>query len=188
MAKCPVCDSRKGKRQCTVANGLVCSQCCGTIRKEDLCLNCSYYQKPKRKYNEVPSFTTGQMETSPDLTDYSNTIEGALCTYDNNNNKSLNDAGAIKILELLIDKYHFKDTEINCEDPFLLAGFNFVDVAIGEDLAGIDELELVKVLSILYFVAKRRTKIGKEYMNVIHTYVGSRIGPGIRVLNNIITL
>lgn len=183
MAKCPVCDSRKGKRQCAVANGLVCSQCCGTIRKEDVCLNCSYYQKPKRKYNEVPSFTIGQMHASLDLTDYSNAIEGALCAYDSENNKSLNDAGAIKILELLIDKYYFKDAEPNCEDPFLLAGFNFVDVVIRKDLADIDELELVKVLNILYFVAKRRTKTGKEYMNVIHTYVGPRIGPGARVLN-----
>lgn len=183
MAKCPICNSRKGKRQCVIANGLVCSLCCGTIRKEDHCLNCSYYQKPKRKYNEVPSFTVNQMHDSVRLTDYSNTIEGAFCTYDIENNKTLNDADVIKILELLIDKYHFKDTEMNCDNPFLLAGFNFVDAVIRENLADIDELELVKVLCILYFVAKRRTKTGKEYMNVIHKFVGQRIGSGIRILD-----
>ncbi len=183
MAKCPVCDSRKGKRQCKISTGLVCSQCCGTIRKEEHCLDCSYYQKPKRKYNEVPSFTTSQMHGSPDLTDYSNAIEGALCTYDSKNNKNLNDDGAIKILELLIDKYHFKDTEINCEDAFLLAGFNLVDKVIRKDLAAIDKLELVKVLSIIYFVAKRRTKTGREYMNVIDTHVGPSIGSRINLLN-----
>lgn len=183
MAKCPVCNSRKGKRQCVIANGLVCSQCCGTTRKEDLCLDCSYYQKPKRKYNEVPSFTTSQMHDSIELTECSNTIEGAFCTYDIENNKTLNDADVIKILELLIDKYHFKDAEINCDNPFLLAGFDFVDAVIREDLTDIDELVLVKVLSILCFVAKRRTKTGKEYMNVIHTYVGPRISSGVRVLS-----
>jgi len=99
------------------------------------------------------------------------------------NNKTLNDADVIKILELLIDKYHFKDAEINCDSPFLLAGLDFVDTVIREDLTGIDELVLVKVLSILYFVAKRRTKTGREYMNVIHTYVGPRIDSGVHVLS-----
>jgi len=172
MAKCPVCDSRKGKRQCVIADGLVCSLCCGTIRKEDLCLDCSYYQKPKRKYNEVPSFTTNQIHESDVLTGYSNAIEGALCAYDVENNKTLNDADAIRILELLIDKYHFQDNEISCDSPFLSAGVDFVDTVIGKDLAGIDELVLVKVLSILHAVVKRLTKTGKEYMNIIHSYTG----------------
>ena len=172
MAKCPVCNSRKGKRQCVIANGLVCSQCCGTIRKEDLCLDCSYYQKPKRKYNEVPSFTTNQIHDSVELTGYSNAIEGAFCAYDIENNKSLKDADTIRILELLIDKYHFKDTETNCDSPFLSAGFNFVDAVICKDLAGFDDMVLVKVLSILHAVVKRLTKTGKEYMNIIHSYAG----------------
>ncbi len=175
MAKCPVCDSRKGKRQCVVANGLVCSLCCGTIRKEDSCLNCSYYQKPKRKYNEVPSFTTNQIHESAELMGYSDAIEGAFYAYDIENNKTLKDADASKILELLIDKYHFKDAEINCDNPFLLAGFNFVDAAIGKDLADIDELVLVKVLSILNVVVKKLSKTGKEYMNVIHQYLGEKL-------------
>lgn len=183
MAKCPICASRKGKRQCLIADGLVCSLCCGTIRKEESCSTCQYYQKPKRKYNEVPSFTIDQMHGNAQLTDYSNVIESALCTYDVENNKSLTDANAIKILELLIDKYYFKDTEINCDNPFLLAGFDFVEAVIREDLAGIEELVLVKVLCILYFVAQRRTKTGKEYMNVIHKFVGQRIGSGMRILN-----
>lgn len=185
MAKCPVCDSRKGKRQCAISNGLVCSLCCGTIRKEELCLNCSYYQKPKRKYNEVPSFTASQMEAHDELNDYSNAIEGALCAYDFKNSNSLKDADAIKILEMLIDKYYFKDAQINVDNTFLLAGFNFVDAVIGEDLAGIDELVLVKILGVIYFVAKRRTKFGREYMTVIHQYVGQRIGSGIRVMGQL---
>jgi hypothetical protein len=185
MAKCPVCDSRKGKRQCAIANGLVCSLCCGTIRKEDLCLNCSYYQKPKRKYNEVPSFTASQMEASDDLAECSNAIEGALCAYDIENSQRLKDADAIKILELLIDKYYFKDTQVSCDDPFLLEGFNFVDAVIGKDLVNTHELVLVKLLGVIYFVAKRRTKSGREYMNVIHQYVGHRIAPGIRALDTL---
>jgi hypothetical protein len=177
MAKCPVCDSRKGKRQCVVVNGLVCSLCCGTIRKEDLCLNCSYYQKPKRKYNEVPSFTTNQVHESEQLTGYSNAIEGAFCAYDVENNRTLKDADAITILELLMDKYHFKDAEISCDNSLLLAGFDFVDAVIGKDLAAIDELELVKLLSVLHVVVKKLTKTGKEYMTIIHSYAGPKTDP-----------
>ncbi|MDD1613156.1 MAG: hypothetical protein LUQ56_01155 [Methylococcaceae bacterium] len=51
-----------------------------------------------------------------------------------------------------------------------------------EDLVDIDELVLVKILAVICFVAKRRTTTGREYMNVIHQYVGQRIGSGIRVL------
>ncbi|MFI3197753.1 MAG: hypothetical protein QX196_05450 [Methylococcaceae bacterium] len=185
MAKCPVCDSRKGKRQCAISNGLVCSVCCGTIRKEELCLTCSYYQKPKRKYNEVPSYTASQMAAHDQLNDYSNAIEGALCAYDIENNKSLTDADAIRIIEMLMDKYYFKGVQINADNPFLLAGFNFVDAVIGEDLADIDELVLVKILGVIYFVAKRRTKVGREYMTIIHQYVGQRIGSGIRVMSRL---
>ncbi|MGZ8184669.1 MAG: hypothetical protein ACXWT1_22235, partial [Methylobacter sp.] len=84
----------------------------------------------------------------------------------------LKDADAIKILELLMDKYHFKDAGINCDSPLLSAGFSFVDAVICKDLTGIDELVLVKVLSILHAVVKRLTKTGKEYMNIIHSYAG----------------
>ncbi|MDD1613155.1 MAG: hypothetical protein LUP98_00670 [Methylococcaceae bacterium] len=50
------------------------------------------------------------MNDSDQLIDYSNAIEGALCAYDVENNKSLKDVDAIKILEMLIDKYYFKDS------------------------------------------------------------------------------
>ncbi|MDD1624863.1 MAG: hypothetical protein LUQ56_01160 [Methylococcaceae bacterium] len=58
----------------------------------------------------MPSFTSSQMNDSDQLIDYSNAIEGALCAYDVENNKSLKDVDAIKILEMLIDKYYFKDS------------------------------------------------------------------------------
>jgi hypothetical protein len=184
MAKCPVCNSRKGKRQCVIMNALVCSLCCGTIRKEEACSGCSYYQKPKRKYNEVPAFTTNQVHESEQLTGYSNALEGAFCTYDVENNRTLKDADVAQILELLLDKYHFKDAEINADSPFLLAGFNFVDTVIGKDLAGIEEQELVKLLSVLHFVVKKLSKTGKEYMNVIHQYVGHKTDSEVPASDN----
>jgi len=163
---------------------MICSLCCGASRSEDACMDCSYYQKPKRKYNEVPKFTTTQMENDTQLSDYSNVIEGALCSYDMELKNKLQDGDAIKILELLLDKYHFSDTKIETNNPVLISGFKYLDKAIEKDLSKIDRETLVKVLAVIRFVANRRTKIGREYMSIIHQYVGQRIDTGVRVLPN----
>ena len=185
MAKCTLCNSRKGKRKCLVSDSMICSLCCGTSRSEDACMGCSYYQKPERKYNEVPKFTTMQMDKDTQLADCSNVIEGALCSYDIELENKLQDRDAIKILELLLDKYHFSDGKIENEDPLLLSGFNCVEKAIIKDLAKIDKEILVKILGVVRFVANRRTKLGREYMTIIHQYVGQRLDTGVRVLPNL---
>jgi len=186
MAKCSICNSRKGKRKCLISGTMICSLCCGTSRSEDACMECAYYQKPKRKYNEVPKFTTIQMENDTQLSDYSNVIEGALCSYDIELENKLQDGDAIKILELLLDKYHFSDTKMETNDPMLISGFQYVDEAIEKDMPQIDPETLVKVLGVIRFVANRRTKIGREYMSIIHQYVGQRINTGVRVLPNLL--
>jgi len=43
MAKCPICESKKGKRNCSKENSMICSKCCASIRNEDECFNCSYF-------------------------------------------------------------------------------------------------------------------------------------------------
>ena len=62
MAKCPVCNSRKGKRKCLIADSSICSLCCGNTRTAETCANCVFYQKPRRKYSEVPAYTVSEMD------------------------------------------------------------------------------------------------------------------------------
>ena len=182
MAKCSICNSRKGKRKCLIADGLVCSLCCGNTRTEEACSECVFYQKPKKKYNEVPAYSVSEMDGNMELESYGNSIEGALCAYDIENEGKLNDSEAIRIIELLIDKYHFQDQEIEQEHQTVVNGVNYVDKSIREDLKDVENEKIVKVLGVIRFVAKRRTKTGREYMNVIHQYVGQRVGSGIRIL------
>lgn len=182
MAKCSICNSRKGKRKCLIADGLICSLCCGNTRTEEACSECVFYQKPKKKYNEVPAYSLSEMDGNMELESYGNSIEGALCAYDIENEGKLNDSDAIRIIELLIDKYHFQDQEIEQEHQTIVNGFNYVDKSIREDLKDVENEKIVKVLGVIRFVAKRRTKTGREYMNVIHQYVGQRVGSGIRIL------
>lgn len=182
MAKCPICNSRKGKRKCLIADGLICSLCCGNTRTEEACSECVFYQKPKKKYNEVPAYSVFEMDGNMELESYGNSIEGALCAYDIENEGKLNDSDAIRIIELLIDKYHFQDQEVEQEHQTILNGFNYVDKSIREDLKDVENEKIVKILGVIRFVAKRRTKTGREYMNVIHQYVGQRVGSGMRIL------
>lgn len=182
MAKCPICSSRKGKRKCLIVDGLICSLCCGNTRTEETCSECAFFQKPKRRYSEVPAYSVSEMDGNMELEAYGNSIEGALCAYDIENERKLSDSDAIRIVELLIDKYHFRDETMDQEHQMVLNGVKYVDKSIGEDLKDVADEEIVKVLGVIRFVAKRRTKTGREYMTVIHQYVGQRIGSGIRVL------
>ncbi len=185
MAKCSLCNSRKGKRKCLTSDTMICSLCCGESRNNNMCAGCSYYQKPKRKYNELPKFTTIQMEKDTKLADYANVIEGALCSYDIELENELKDKDAIKILELLLDKYHFLDQKTEIDDQLQISGFDYVEKAITKDLPNIEKEILVKTLGVIRFVAIRRTKFGREYITIIHQYVGQRLDTGIRVLKDL---
>lgn len=185
MANCPVCNTRKGKRQCLIFDKLICSQCCGEIRKEETCTGCIFYQAPKRDYRKTPAFSTKDMEFDVELIGISNSIEAALCAFDQHHNKAIRDEIAIGIFEKLLDKYYFKDKKSVSENQLLLEGLQYIDQVIINDLNDVDNDTLVKILGVLYYVSKRRTKYGREYLDFIHQYVGSRIGPGIRMMGGL---
>ena len=183
MAKCPICNSRKGKRKCLISGGFICSLCCGNIRKAETCLGCAFYQKPKRKYSEVPAYSVSDMDGNIELESYGNAIEGALCSYDIKSGSNLKDSDAIRMIELLIDMYHFKDNKVEADSQIIANGLIFLDDVIREDLKDVDNEIIVRILGVIRFVAKRRTNTGREYMKIIHQYVGQRISSGVRVLH-----
>jgi hypothetical protein len=49
------------------------------------------------------------MSDETTLQDYADVIESAICQFDGEQNENLNDNIAFKLVELLLDKYHFKD-------------------------------------------------------------------------------
>jgi len=184
MAKCPICDSRKGKRKCLIIEGLICSLCCGGTRKEEACSGCRFYQKPKRKYNEVPAYSVSEMDGNMELEIYGNSVEGALCAYDIELGNILNDSDAIRIIEILMDIHHFGDQQIDADSQIIANGVHFVELSIREDLADVSNEVIIKILGVIRFVARRRTNTGREYMKIIHQYVGQRVGSGVRLLRH----
>jgi hypothetical protein len=190
MAKCLMCNSRKGQRKCLREDGMVCSQCCGETRQAEQCGECAYYRDniPVRRYVDVPRFSTQTMDSDMQLQSYGYTIEASLCQLDYSRNMSLKDATALKILEMLLDKFHFHDPDTTCDDSLVCEGFDAVVNSISADLSDVSEEIIVKILGVIYYIARRRSRGGREYFNVIQQYVGMRVAPGVRVLpNQIIT-
>ncbi|NQU63072.1 MAG: hypothetical protein HQ517_02145 [SAR324 cluster bacterium] len=147
-------------------------------------MECRYYQKPQRKYNDVPAYRVSDMEENFQLEVFSNVIEGALCTYDEENKSRLVDRDAIKIVEMLMDRYHFGDQQVNCDNEVILKGFHYVENAIKKDLPDVDTEILDKILGVIRFVARQRTKFGKEYMDIFHKHVGLRVDTGLRLMRH----
>lgn len=184
MSKCPICGSRKGKRKCLINDSPVCTLCCGETRKEETCRGCSFYKEPSlnRKYNEVPAYSTKQMEDSDELQEYANAIEGAICAFDQETDQKMNDTVPIRVIELLLDKYHFHDERVIFDTDLVESAFHYVKNAIENDLSKVPTDKLVKLLGVIHFVAKRRSKGRREYLEIINEYVGSRVAPGARVI------
>jgi len=186
LAKCILCNSRKGKRKCIRENGPVCSLCCGETRKAGVCQGCEFFRPtgPRRNYADIPRFTTQQMDDDFDLQSYANTVEATLCLWDSNHGGALPDDSAIKVIEMLLDKYYYNDSEVANADQVLLEGLHMVLQSMAEDHPGAPGETIVKILGAIRFVARRRTRGGREYFDIIHKYAGLRGGPGIRILPN----
>lgn len=184
MAKCPVCNSRKGKRKCQITeDNFICSLCCGTQREADKCLGCSFYQPPRRKYDSLPAHHLSEMSGNPILEERANSIEGAIVAYDITIDNKLQDDDVIAVLEQLLNLYHFGDASFNATSEVVNNGAIVLKQAIEEDMPDINNDDLVKILGTVRASAKRRSKYGRDYLAFIGQYVGSRVGSGMRILN-----
>jgi len=181
MAKCPICNSRKGKRFCQVSDTFICSLCCAEKRSPIICTVCEHYREPKQpnKYTDFPMFTIQQMDANLELQGYSNIIESTFCTFDFSVDRGLTDHILLKILELLLDKYYFKENILSINDEWVDKGFSLVTRAIREELADVPDEVITKIIGSIYFVARRRSKGNREYLDFIHQYVGIKVVEGL---------
>jgi len=136
MAKCLICNSRKGKRKCMAENSLVCSLCCGQSRTPEKCTGCSFYKDVSlnKNYRKVPFYGTERMSDSMELQDVANVIESILCKFDIEGGDEFKDKTALQFIELAIDKYHFKETELAMSDSTLNSQFQSMLQIIEQDL------------------------------------------------------
>jgi hypothetical protein len=184
MAKCSICNSRKGKRKCIVQDNYVCSICCGDTRSFDKCKGCSFYKDTTqvRNYKTVPYYPLSQMADTFELQDHANVIESAICQFDHERNGTLNDDTISRIVELLLNRYYFKDEELTFSGKLEENGLALINEAIREELSALSREELVKLLGAVYRSISRHNVGGRQYLDFIHEHVGLRIGKGIRLI------
>ena len=179
MSKCPVCGSRKGKRQCQAHDGLVCSFCCGTSREPTACCGCAFYKAPQRRYGDLPRYSTQEMEDSTELQEISFPVEAGVCLLDRERQFALQDTQAIAIFELLLDLYAFGDSRetVALRIAALDCG-SLVDL-VERELRTYDRAIAAKVIAAVRFLACRRADGGRHHLDVLHHYCGAYVGPGV---------
>jgi hypothetical protein len=104
-------------------------------------------------------------------------IELSLCRIWANDRQHVDDRTAARLVELMIDRYHFNDEKPRADTSVLEEGFLFFSQNIGEKLAYIHPEQLVKVLAAVYRSIQRRTIGGSSYLQFVSQFTG--IGPAM---------
>lgn len=184
MAKCTICNSRKGKRKCKIDETFICSLCCGQSRNPGKCNGCSFYKdaSQNRNYRKVPFYATQIMSNSMDLQCISNVIESTLCAFEFESEDPFTDKTATRLIELYFDKYHFKDSELSFDNSALKVKFDKMLKIFEQEYPDTPEERFLKILASVYRSIQRRTNGGSEYLQFVQKYVGARVESGVRIL------
>ena len=174
MAKCTICNSRKGKRKCPATETFICSMCCGESRESEKCAGCTFFGAVStcRNYRGAPYFSTEEMAASPALHAIAEVIESALCLVWESDGRNVNDRTVARLVELMLDEYHFNDGGRTIADPVLAAGHQMLSRTIRDDLSHVDAEKLVKVLGAVYRSIQRRTVGGSSYLEFVSRFTG----------------
>ncbi len=178
MAKCPLCNSRKGKRKCLATESFVCSLCCGDFRNVEKCAGCSFFKDDKsiRNYSKTPYIPLREMAGNLEMQDAARVIESALCEFALAHRQSVADRQVSRLLELLLDKYFFGDPTFNFQNELEKAGFELVDQAIQDNFEGLGNENVSEIIGAIYRSIKRRTNGNREYLEFItRRHVGMRL-------------
>ena len=172
MAKCTVCDSRKGKRKCRSTGTFICSLCCGETREPEKCEGCSFVSpsSASRNYRSVPYFITEEMANSPELEGIAENIESLLCMVWAADSENVNDRTVARLVERMIDKYHFKDEKQPITELVMASRDPFFSQAVSKELEQVPVETLVKVLAAVYRAIKRRTIGGSSYLEFVSNF------------------
>ena len=173
MAKCTICNSRKGKRKCQATSTFICSRCCGESRSEEQCGGCSFFGGAvRRNYRKLPYYTINEMEASGENELISRSIESTLTMIWNSDRSLVNDRTALRLLEMLLDHYHFGEEPGEVKDQVLAVGYQALLDNIAEEFDQLEPEKLVKVLGAVYRSIQRHSSGGTTYLQFISRFTG----------------
>lgn len=176
MAKCTICNSRKGKRKCQATDTFICSQCCGESRDPKQCEGCSFIagSTTVRNYRKLPHYSVGEMERSPENERIGMVIENSLSLIWNRDKAHVNDRTAQQLVEMLLDRYHFDKRHDAIRDPVLAEGYQRLRLEIDAELEDVSTDQLVKVLGAVYRSIQRRSSGACTYLQFINRFTGGQ--------------
>ncbi len=125
-----------------------------------------------------------EMEADLEKQQWTNAIESILVAFDMEHNRNLKDRDALRMMELILDWLHFGDDEVACEEKIRQEGYEDPVDLLFSDCKDAGRDVFLKCLGAVYYVAKRRSKGRREYLDFIHHYVGPRVAEGVRILPN----
>ncbi len=120
----------------------------------------------------MPYYSTQEMSDSFELGKISDVIETALCRVWAADGKNVNDRTVARLVELMLDKYHFNDEKQQINDPVLAAGYQQISRTIREKLSQVPAEKLVKTLAAVYRSIRRRTIGGSSYLKFVSRFTG----------------
>jgi len=171
MAKCSVCEARKGKRKCLKSGEMICSLCCGQTRTAEACKGCSFFKGPApRNYGKLPYFEVREMSKYTDLQDLSELLEQAIVQVDRKMDGGMEDTLVTALLERLLDKYHFGEEISPSDEREGQAAAMFFEI-IANELEYVSDDKLAKVLGAIRRSVKRRTDNRRSYLDFISGFV-----------------
>jgi hypothetical protein len=109
------------------------------------------------------------MSNDFELQSISEFIEKALCIFDKDH--YINDEQAMRILECLLDKYHFNDSIISFKNKVEEQGFLFINDHIEDKYNQLSQVILTKVISAVMRSLRRHKTGTRGYMDFIQQYV-----------------
>ncbi len=168
MAKCIECEARKGKRKCKKTGGMICSLCCGQTREVEVCQGCSFFKgQSPRNYGKAPYFELQDMAKYSDLQDLAELLEmNTLAQIDRKMDGTMGDELAGRLLERLLDKYHFGE-EISCADELEQQAVDLFFELIANELEYVADDKLVKAIGAIRRSLNRRTDGHRAYLDFI---------------------
>lgn len=170
MAKCIVCQARKGKRKCQKNEAMICSLCCGQTRGEETCQGCSFFKGPApRNYGKLPYFEAQEMAKYSDLQDLGELFEKTMAQVDQKMIGDMDDGLTVSLLERLLDKYHFGE-EISSTGERVGQTVTLFFEIIANELEFVADDKLTMVLGAIRRAVKRRTDGRRAYLDFISRF------------------
>jgi len=168
MAKCSICNARKGKRPCELFPDVVCSSCCGE-KRDAQCIGCEYCSEERREYDRLERCSYNELANSDHLTPMAQLIEETIQDYDGETGKALKDHNVIEIIEKAIDHFWFNDSDTLPENLVGVGSLKMIRNIVNENLHE-NSSELLRVLSAIRWNVLKRTNGNRNYIESTAQY------------------